>query len=475
MYGGADKNNMQYCKLAKFLQLEATPIYETIDNCCLFGLLSERRGRGVTFLLPDPKTQKEIASLVRTDTPKAVSKIKALVLPMYLPSTSEWASPPSALTNELKHSISATVDGKSVKIGKLTATLNTDYRRLHDTSTTAVWNIDGPMPVTGASAEVAGGNDSEFRTYNASSNAIPHQVGGNYEYLVDRTAADVCFRIDAKYGVQGSSRPIDAFTHLGTSLERFLQLSGNHVDLCNVLKVKCASPLDALFALSIVPKNLRSAWEANINNDSTDWDKSSVYRAGLAASGLDAAWYANVRKIKTDMLNTKPNLSDICSKYMGVYASAFETLPADIKASAARVFGSDGQFIEYWAAKGEFCALYTGEFVTAYKAGNIGTIKRIVKDFKNMYLPHLGGSASGNDYSKTRIASDAKRMETHLSSKVNYCVLLSVLVNVYTCMAGGSVEELSSVPGVCPGSVRPNNLKQTSCVGNVFEMQSGWM
>lgn len=83
----------KFCKLSKYVEVADQELYNAIDDICSLHLLKPRNpARGITLLFPQEKSyRKQIIDLAHSNEPeKAVSMLKALVLPNHYEDESEF-------------------------------------------------------------------------------------------------------------------------------------------------------------------------------------------------------------------------------------------------------------------------------------------------------------------------------------------------------------------------------------------------
>lgn len=173
MYGGGTKPE-SYCKIGVYVQHNAPSLYDNINDLCMFGAFSMRGRNGVTLLLPDKAGLKEIDTLVGKDSRKAMEKIQACILPVFISSLADFKKD-SDIPNKLGNKLPIEdVSGSAITL-KGGAIIKTDskFKRLHADGQYAVFKIENGLPPTtgekssqqgnkkGAGRRgVRGGNDS---------------------------------------------------------------------------------------------------------------------------------------------------------------------------------------------------------------------------------------------------------------------------------------------------------------------------
>jgi hypothetical protein len=194
------------------------------------------------------------------------------------------------------------------------------------------------------------------------------------------------------------------------------------------------------------------------------YNKSAEYANQLAKSGVGSEYYKEARQTKVSLIQKGMNINNACSKFAEYFQIMKTHLPEPLQAA---VDAKGGNLVcQWWQAKSEFVTLYTGCYLKAWADKDKHAISSLFQTIRNVYMPSL----HSRNFSKLIIASDPNRMENHVSKKVNFCTLLSILVNVYTGMAGGQLAVLKTLGGDDPSQVAPNNLKRTSYTPRVLQM-----
>lgn len=139
----------KYCKISIFLEHNAPNLYQNINDLCLFGALNTRRGRGVTFIVPDKKIQTQINKLTNSKEPeKAVKMIKDLIIPIYLESPGDFIKKYTPTSND-----KTALDIKNVSSGVVNLNNGTkitnipSYIKLHSESKQSVMQASGAVSV----------------------------------------------------------------------------------------------------------------------------------------------------------------------------------------------------------------------------------------------------------------------------------------------------------------------------------------
>ena len=57
MSGNQSRTPKKFCSLLTYIEHNNRDLYDTIQDLCLTSIFNTRRGRSVTFLMPDPKSK----------------------------------------------------------------------------------------------------------------------------------------------------------------------------------------------------------------------------------------------------------------------------------------------------------------------------------------------------------------------------------------------------------------------------------
>lgn len=138
----------KFCSLLTYIEHRNRELYDTIHDLCLTGIFNTRRGRSVTFLMPDSKSSfhsKIVNAAYGANPDKAVNLIRACVLLVRITSLDEFAKADGGkLPNELKQDLEVDKPGDSevvLKNGSATIIADGSFRPLYETSRFGVFII----------------------------------------------------------------------------------------------------------------------------------------------------------------------------------------------------------------------------------------------------------------------------------------------------------------------------------------------
>lgn len=148
MSSDSSRTPKKFCSLLTYIEHKNRDLYDTIQDLCLTSIFNTRRGRSVTFLMPDQKSKfhaKIINAAYGQNPSDAVDLIKACTILLHLKDLDAFSNVNDGkLPNELKQELEIeTPGGKQVilKNGNATIIADTSFHPLYDTSRFSVFVI----------------------------------------------------------------------------------------------------------------------------------------------------------------------------------------------------------------------------------------------------------------------------------------------------------------------------------------------
>lgn len=145
------KAPVRYCRIHLWLQHHEPALAEAITSLCMEGMLSAPpRGPGKTFIVPGKAVMKTIIDLVtEEDVEKAVTLVKAHIVPVYAPKGSDFKQDIGSMAG---FSLTGTgADGSAKLAGGAEIKRVASYKSFKDRENTAVWRVEkGELPISGA-------------------------------------------------------------------------------------------------------------------------------------------------------------------------------------------------------------------------------------------------------------------------------------------------------------------------------------
>jgi hypothetical protein len=454
MYGGASKPE-SYCKITVYLQHNAPLLYENIQDLCLFGAFNTRGNGGVTFLLPDKKTQEKIDKMVGQDARKAVAMINALVLPVYLESIDDFRTHKDDIPNKLGNKLPIKeVTSSSVELSNgAKITRDGKFKRLYENSNVAVYSIDGDVPTTGDASQALskkkGANDGNY-------------LGGGDKFENDRGSKGSANTNMAEEAMAmtivktGNHRGgIDYLTHNGISLLSWMTKQDVGSPMKKLGDLLCAvhpiSPLYYLFCILLLDENTIVQWLGSINLKYKN--KTELLRLVSAEEGIAETMAAIKKTVRINSMAAN-NIS----------AEIIECADKMVKALGERDYtpfnGENG--FKYWICSvSEFTFLYTAPYCKAWLGNDVRTMKLIMSSYSKYILK------CGDDWGKALVLLNPSLDTALLPSKERFCTILSLYVSDRFFPTGGDVLALSGIAdgnhnGVLYGKPSPNTIVPTS-------------
>jgi len=459
MYGGASKPE-SYCKITVYLQHNAPLLYENIQDLCLFGAFNARGRNGVTFLLPDKKTQEKIDKLVGQDARKAVAMINACVLPVYLENIEAFRSHQDDIPNKLGNKLPIKeVTSSSVELSNgAKISRDSKFKRLHDDSNVAVYTLDGEVPTTGEASQAPnkkkgsrghykGGNDDFNDEHTTKS-------GTSWTQVVDEAALITVSRLE-----RGG---IDHLTHLTISLLNFMLNSNVSTPELKELgallvKVMPVSPLYCLFILPLMKEEEVKMWLDNPQEYNKMEKLKEFMGMGLcmhdqvdkSIKNRDTVVSLQATNICTELINHAGKIRDVVlgSDYTNVFNKRFG--------------GPDG-FKHWICSLSENTFLYSTLYVRAVDKKDGPTVKLIIDSF----IRFVAKTFNGN-WKETLVLLDPD-LDT-LYTKERFCTILSLFVSHrFFPMGCKNLNDLASIGDgthnnvTYGGSLAPNLVVPTS-------------
>jgi hypothetical protein len=419
MYGGASKPE-SYCKITVYLQHNAPLLYENIQDLCLFGAFNARGRNGVTFLLPDKKTQEKIDKLVGQDARKAVAMINACVLPVYLENIEAFRSHQDDIPNKLGNKLPIKdVTSSSVELSNgAKITRDGKFKRLHDDSNVAVYTLDGEVPTTGEASQAlnkkkgsrgrySGGNDDFSEEHKA-------KPGTSWTQVVDEAALITVSRL----GRGG----IDHLTHLTISLLNFMLKSDASTPELKELgallvKVMPVSPLYCLFILPLMTPVEVKLWLENPQQ----YNKMDKLKEFMS---MGLCMHDKVDKeIKSRENVVSLQATNICTELIEYAGKIRDMVLGDNYTNVFnKRFGGPDGFKHWICSLSENTFLYSTLYVKAVDKKDGSTVKLIIDSFIRFV-----GKTFKSTWKETLVLLDPD-LDT-LYTKERFCTILSLFVS----------------------------------------------
>jgi hypothetical protein len=148
MSGNQSRTPKKFCSLLTYIEHNNRDLYDTIQDLCLTSIFNTRRGRSVTFLMPDPKStfHATIINAAYGKNPSdAVDLIKACTILLHLETLDAFSNVENeTLPNELKQGLEIETPGEKqviLKNGNATIIADTSFVPLYTTSRFSVFVI----------------------------------------------------------------------------------------------------------------------------------------------------------------------------------------------------------------------------------------------------------------------------------------------------------------------------------------------
>lgn len=453
MYGGGTKPE-SYCKITLYLQHNAPLIHDNIQDLCLFGIFNVRGDNGVTFLLPDKKTQAKIDKLVGQDAKKAVAMINACVLPVYLPNIEDFGTHKDDIPNKLGNKLPVKeVTSSSVElVNGAKITRDSKFKRMYETSKMAVYSLDGEVPTVGESSNAMNKKKSTRKG---------GYYGGNDDFKVgerEKSGTEPRQMIEEAIAIsalRAETGGIDYMTHLGMSLLHWMQnQDGDLKKLATVLcKVHPISPLYYLFILPLLSPDEISEWVKH----PTDYNRWETL-CGLV--GLGAMKHSEIeRKHKTQDVVTGFTATSICETIIGRAGKMMDDIEI-LEDDCSRWGGCEG-FKNWICLVSEFTFLYTKPYVGALHGNDKHTVEVILNTYKQFVLTH------GTNW-RGALTLICPELDNMMASKERFCTILSCYISRRFFPMGGNLDELAKIDNGNTGGViygkdlAPNLIVPTS-------------
>lgn len=469
MYGGRTKPQ-KYCTIPVYLQHNAPGLFENIQDLCLYKLFSLRKGKGVTFLLPDSKGLKQINDATKNNSSLAVELIQACVIPKYLSSISDFSTYRDSIVNKNKQKIDIkSVNTTTVRLANgAELTKDSAYKRLYpESSNSSVFKLKGPIATGGTKVTggyTIGGNDTEFNKDGRKGLKM-----FSWKALFDQSSSSG-IKNRSKFGL------IDPWSHGIISLNYFLKNSSD-AKLNSIYTISvCTSTVSPLHFLSVAPLLGAEGLKKWVQTPG-DYDKLEQYKDQLDQD-IPESYYSSLDNAKYELVHSIDK-TNICEKIKELFRKQCGSLKAESKSLGLRVdlgtaiqnvFKSDEKFCKWWLASCELSNLFTESYISAYskldsktpelKRDAEGDIKKICDLYSNHYLNNL----VDKKYGACAFILDETTLNADSNVKERFCAALAFLVND-DCMASGSnnsIEYARKSKKRSPCELKPNNLKATS-------------
>ena len=201
--GSADKNQKKFARISDYLETHHKKVYDLLDNAGLLSSLNPRKGRGLTFVIPDATLTEQIRKLLNSDdAEKATDIISSLILLGHYSDTEDFA----AESDDVPTMLGTRLDIKEIKNDRVILgngaelTLDKKYTPMERVGpmlrgNTAVWHLKGVIDLENApkteykysnatrvKKEKKGGDDSSEAA--AVNNAFASEFGFQYKEFI---------------------------------------------------------------------------------------------------------------------------------------------------------------------------------------------------------------------------------------------------------------------------------------------------
>jgi hypothetical protein len=439
-------------------------LYENIQDLCLFGAFNARGRDGVTFLLPDKKTQEKIDKLVGQDARKAVAMINACVLPVYLENIEAFRSHQDDIPNKLGNKLPIKeVTSSSVELSNgAKISRDSKFKRLYDTSNVAVYSLDGEVPTTGEASQAMnkkkgarGGYRGGYRGGNDDFNEeYTKETGALWTQVVEEAKLIAVSRIN-----RGG---IDHLTHLTISLLHFMlnsEVSTPELKELGALLVK-VMPVSPLYCLFILP--LMTPSEVKLWLDNPQKYNKIQKLTEFLGMGLDMHVKVD-NEIKNKEQVMKMQAANICTELISQAGKIRDmVLNGDYTDLFNSRFGGPEGFKHWICSLSENTFLYSTLYVKAVDDKDDRAVKLIIDSFIRFVAKRFTGKWEG-----TLMLMDPNL--DSLYSKERFCTILSLFVSHrFFPMGCKDLNALASINNgthnnvTYGGSLAPNLIVPTS-------------
>lgn len=412
----------KYCKISVYLEHNAPSLYQNINDLCLFGALNTRRGRGVTFIIPDKKTQEVINNATNGKNPEdAVNMIKNLIVPMYLENPNDYMKEYTPTSNK-----GTALDIKSVSSKEVTLSNGTkitkipSYIKLHSESKQSVMQASGDVVVQDMPSDFETKQGGYFTGGEVRTTSI---IEKNYYQIK-------CF---IKSHIKFSDRSPDP-----DPLTNYLCVYKEEP------LVKCTfngSPLSALFLYPLVESNF-----------------SLEHKASDMKSLFDFKGPCDIKQEKiarAQAVNKEANAANILGKIRERYDACWNQCE-DIH----DYFNKDNEaFINWSMAKDEFCLLHTESYIDAIKNKDEKQFIKIFHCFENYVCP---GLISKEDYKECLHLTAGSKTSLHDIANIPlFCRRIELLISSVS-FCGCSMGEILTDNSFTKDTLKPSQLQFSS-------------
>lgn len=382
-----------YCKIPTFLQHHAETLYYNIQDLCLFGLFSTRKGQGVTFLLPPADIQEKINKTVAKDSGKAAKMIQALTLSQYLPNISDFKKFQEDIPNRLGNKLEI----KSVKTGEVILkngakiTPNKQFKRLYETSHIIIYDISGELPITGEKSQrIPSKRGAKEKTmsnksggYTGGSNA---NIKGLYKsadskvnlsHFLDKLVAIEAINIDYKQEPE-----VDILTNTLLDLDWCLNNSESPCygkypnEALVVASFKNANPACVFYLMKLMPQDVLREIASGGDHK---YDNSAQYAEAYKFE-KSIQYHKAMAQLKKEAVESKINDKNVISKVDALYDQSEQYIDEKIKSACQSVSGCTK---EWRMSKDDYCVTTSPDVLRFLNSNDIGSLKRVVNQFKS--------------------------------------------------------------------------------------------
>jgi len=472
----------KFCRVGVYLQHKYPVLYQNIQDLCLGGILSTSRGKAVTFIVPDKKTQSKINKLVGTDPEAAVTLLKCHTITKQVNSMSEFGDGVPCANGKEIRAVNTTSTYAELSNG-VKLTKSKDYLKLYPDQR------DDVLIATGGEVSVSNGSSNSDSKPASKKGAGRNRYGGSYTGGNDK---NVRILQDTKAKQSNDAAHIadvllqyseiktestyykDHLLSTLASLYNYIKTTDSKLyNLLKKLKVYGAySPVSIIQILlndNSDNKATLSGWKLCKNEYDVAEELTNISKRDVNCLGYDFISHKRGKIIKNMGLNATNICTVMCEK-LEEYLSSKLT---EEKSTVFEYWGGYNQLACFLLAHAEveyvFGRKYIDNIASQGPPLNRNELKNINGIVKNTLLrgDRLKGNRNRCDWSSSLCVFDQKVMNGLGIPKQMFCTALriwldsSLLSPGFDSIANEQSETVNQV-NISFGNVEPNSLQATS-------------
>lgn len=482
----------KFCRIGVYLQHKYPILHQNIQDLCLGGLLSTGRGRSVTFIVPDKKTQSKINKLVGSDPAEAVRLLKCHTITQQVTNLSDFSDGLPCANGKVIKATNVTSTHAELS-NKVKITKDKDYVKLYPDSRDEVLMASGEVSVSNESSSstkkkggnyrtqqsYSGGRDSDQKLFQTYDSKLKQVCNSRNESLRLMNIALLDLDMSNKMGSYNKYHYLSATA----SLHNFLNESG-HEQLCTLLSnLGVYGPFSSITIMQLLDDDTMAQWLGS----QRDYKKQKVLTDVMGRNGKLGVSFLGHKTSEYIRGTLRLNRTNIC-KVMIDDVTKFlydEEKSGNINRNVIR---------KYWGTNDTDCFDHLACFLLVdaevnyvfgrryvnHKLNNNLTKDELknINDALDLHILRGGLCSNGRCDWSTNLFLFSQKVMDAVGSKEMFCMCLRVWLD--TCLLSPGFDSTENLSGSTVsvqkksiqlgGDVSPNSLSLTSNDGNLRKL-----